>query len=138
MQLKKVPDRHDTACAVWSLGVRAGYSPSDGEEITIFITGSLDAFSVSTLSRCFAALVARSPRSVVLDLSQVPLMDAMGIRALVRLSKLLEDRQSRLTVIGLCRQPGPLCGLPRLDPTRVTQRSIDDARPAPPPRRAPQ
>jgi anti-sigma B factor antagonist len=69
--------------------------------VIVRVRGELDMTTAGELERAVSAACACWPGLVVLDVSQVTLMDAAGLRPLVRLwSELPPDRRSHLVVQG--------------------------------------
>jgi anti-anti-sigma factor len=60
--------------------------PSGDGEMTLALAGDLDIAGVTELDRALAALLAREPRPLLLDLSGVAFLDSSGVAVLVRLA----------------------------------------------------
>ena len=65
------------------------------------VAGELDAATIGAFDATIDDVIGEGARLVVLDLTHVEFLDSTGLRAIVRASKLLADRDGRLTVAGL-------------------------------------
>lgn len=89
-------------------------SRSDGVA-TLRIKGELDAVTIPDLRPSVDALVAERQPRVVVDASDLRLIDSMGVGTLVRLYKKAKEYGGVVTVHGLCEQPAAIFKLLRLD-----------------------
>ena len=79
------------------------------------IEGGLDAVTVSELRPFIDTLVEEQHPHIVLDLSNLRLIDSSGVGALVFLYKKAKEYGGAATVHGLCGQPMSIFKLLRLD-----------------------
>jgi anti-anti-sigma factor len=62
-----------------------------GDTITLAIAGDLDFATEPELASCLRQLAYRGPGRLVLDMSQVPVMDCASARLIARMSRSLAD-----------------------------------------------
>jgi len=79
------------------------------------IEGVLDANSAHLVRRELDEILADNPHRLVVDASELRLIDSTGIGALVNAFKQLRQRGGRLIVTGLRDQPLAMFRLLRLD-----------------------
>ena len=92
------------------------YSRRDQDGGTVLqIRGALDAVSAFDLRPQVDALAAERPGRVVVDLSELNLIDSTGVGLLVSLYKRLREGGGRLQVVGAKAQPLAILRLLRLD-----------------------
>jgi anti-sigma B factor antagonist len=60
---------------------------SDGEVLTVWISGELDLASVPVLQERLDGLTAQPPAALRLDLSELSFMDSSGLRLLIALDQ---------------------------------------------------
>jgi anti-sigma B factor antagonist len=82
---------------------------------TLRIEGELDAITVSQIRPTIDALVAERPARVVIDVTNLRLVDSSGVGALVFLYKNAKQYGGVVTVQGLRDQPLSIFRLLRLD-----------------------
>ena len=82
---------------------------------TLRIEGELDAITVSEIRPTIEALVAERPARVVIDVTNLRLVDSSGVGALVFLYKHAKEHGGVVTVQGLRDQPLSIFRLLRLD-----------------------
>jgi len=82
---------------------------------TLRIEGELDAITVSEIRPTIEALVAERPARVVIDVTNLRLVDSSGVGALVFLYKNAKQYGGVVTVQGLRDQPLSIFRLLRLD-----------------------
>jgi anti-sigma B factor antagonist len=82
---------------------------------TLRIEGELDAVTIPVLRPSLDALVAEHNPRIVVDLSNLRLIDSSGVGALVFLYKKAKEYGGDLTVAGACDQPLSIFKLLRLD-----------------------
>ncbi|MGB8296218.1 MAG: STAS domain-containing protein [Polyangia bacterium] len=82
---------------------------------TLRIEGELDAVTVSQIRPTIDALVAEHPARVVIDVTDLRLVDSSGVGALVFLYKHAKEYGGVVTVQGLRDQPLSIFRLLRLD-----------------------
>ena len=63
------------------------------------LTGLLDAFSDATFRKVAVKCVDDGPKNVVLDLSQIDLMDSSGLGAIVQVSKKVTSSEGVLQIV---------------------------------------
>jgi anti-sigma B factor antagonist len=92
------------------------YSRIDGDEQTILrVAGSLDALSTPELMPVIDGIVADGCASVVVDLSELDLIDSSGVAAIVALYKRVRARGGEVRVSGARDQPLSIFRLLRMD-----------------------
>jgi len=84
-------------------------------ELVLSIKGELDALTANDLRPMLRDLGERQPAKVLLDLSDLRLLDSSGVGAIVSLFKLIRAGDGDLTVIGAQDQPLAIMRLLRLD-----------------------
>ena len=89
-------------------------SRSDGTA-TLRIGGELDAITTPTLRPSVEALLAERPARVVVDVSELRLIDSYGVRGLVFLCKEAKEYGGVVTIHGLSNQPAAIFKLLCLD-----------------------
>jgi len=85
------------------------------DETTLKIEGSLDALTTPELRPIIEALVKEKRKTVVVEVSNLRLVDSSGVGAIVSLYKRLRTHGGKLKVIGLRDQPLAIFKLLRLD-----------------------
>jgi anti-sigma B factor antagonist len=93
-------------------------STTDGVA-TLRIVGELDAVTAPDLRPSVDALLAKRPPRVVVDVSELRLIDSCGVGGLVLLYKKAKEYGGVVTIHGLSNQPAAIFKLLRLD--RVLQ-----------------
>jgi len=63
------------------------------------LTGLLDAFSEATFRKVISKCVEDSLKNVILDLSQIDLMDSSGLGAVVQISKKVTSEKGVLQIV---------------------------------------
>jgi anti-anti-sigma factor len=63
------------------------------------LAGLLDAFSEATFRKVLAKCVDDGPKNVVLDLSQIDLIDSSGLGAIVQVSKKVGSSEGVLQIV---------------------------------------
>jgi anti-sigma B factor antagonist len=92
------------------------YRRVDEPEGTIlYIRGELDALSAADLRPLLDKLVEDRPQRVLVDLSELRLVDSSGIGALVSLYKRVRAQGGSVTFTGVTAQPLVIFKLLRLD-----------------------
>lgn len=92
------------------------YRTDSPQETTLAIKGELDALSADDLRPIVEDLVAAgSVHSVVVDLSELRMIDSSGVGAIVSLYKRVRAKGGRVSVTGLNGQPLAVIKLLRLD-----------------------
>lgn len=87
----------------------------EAERTTLQIRGELDALSASELRPLLDKVVEDGRRDVVVDLSELRLVDSSGIGALVSLYKRVRGAGGRVAFTGVTAQPLVIFKLLRLD-----------------------
>ncbi len=89
---------------------------TDGERLTVWLTGELDHHAARELREQVDAAVERSrTRQLYLDFSGVTFMDSSGIGLIMGRYRLLHSRGGSLTVVGASERLGRLMRLAGLD-----------------------
>ena len=86
-----------------------------GSTVTLKIRGELDALSAPELRPILDQVVEDQPRHVVVDLSDLRLVDSSGVGALVSLYKRVRARGGAVSVRGLKDQPLAIFRLLKLE-----------------------
>jgi anti-sigma B factor antagonist len=86
-----------------------------GEETRLRIEGTLDAVTVAEIRATIDAIVDARRSRVLVDLTELHLIDSSGIGAIVSLYKRLREANCRLDVVGVRDQPLAIFRLLRLD-----------------------
>jgi len=87
----------------------------DGDKTTLFISGELDALSAAELRPLLDQVVAERRSDVLVDLSQLRLVDSSGVGALVSLYKRVRAGGGKVVFTGVTAQPLVIFKLLRLD-----------------------
>lgn len=87
----------------------------DNEAIVIQVCGELDAMSVPEIRGTVDRVVAQAPRQVVVDCSDLQLIDSSGVGAIVSLYKRVRAHGGTVVVTGLRDQPLAIFRLLKLD-----------------------
>ncbi len=88
---------------------------AEGDAVRISLAGALDALTTSALKGCLGGLGAEACKRVILDLSQLRLLDGRGVFTIVELCKTVRSLGGDLFLRGLQGQPLALFQLLRLD-----------------------
>ena len=88
---------------------------TDADPIVLKIEGELDAVTVPELRAPIERLVESRPVRVVVDLSNLRVIDSSGVGALVSLYKRVRATGGHVSVTGLRDQPLAIFRLLRLD-----------------------
>jgi anti-sigma B factor antagonist len=92
------------------------YYRIDGEDQTILqVAGGLDAMTAPELMPAIDAIVEDGRREVVVDLSELDLIDSSGVAAIVALYKRVRARGGHVKVAGARDQPLSIFRLLRMD-----------------------
>ena len=86
-----------------------------GDTTTVRIEGSLDAISTPELRVEIEGLVNEKPKTVIVDLSGLDLIDSSGVAALVKLYKGVRSAGGAITISGARDQPLAIFKLLRMD-----------------------
>jgi anti-sigma B factor antagonist len=87
----------------------------DAGHVTLKIRGELDALSAPELRPVLDQLVEDQARNVVVDLSELRMVDSSGVGALVSLYKRVRSYGGQLAFQGVTAQPLVIFKLLRLD-----------------------
>jgi len=87
----------------------------DATSVTLKIRGELDALSAPELRPILDQLVQDQARDVIVDLSELRLVDSSGVGALVSLYKRVRSYGGRVSFVGVTAQPLVIFKLLRLD-----------------------
>jgi anti-sigma B factor antagonist len=88
---------------------------TDPEETKLSIDGTLDAVTAPELRGVVDKIVNDRPKSVVLDLSSLRLIDSSGVGVIVSLFKRVRANGGQVRILGLRDQPRAIFRLLRLD-----------------------
>jgi anti-sigma B factor antagonist len=103
------------------------YSRKDeGDKTTLLISGELDALSAAELRPLLDQVVEEKRSDVLVDLSQLRLVDSSGVGALVSLYKRVRAGGGNVVFTGVTAQPLVIFKLLRLDV--VFELETEDAR----------
>jgi len=86
-----------------------------GDETRLSIGGSLDALTAAILRPKVDAIVNEQRKRVVVDLSELELIDSSGVAVLVALFKRTRAHGGAMRVTGVRDQPAAIFKLLRLD-----------------------
>lgn len=84
-------------------------------EAQLSIEGALDALTVGEIKPAIDAVVADQPSRVTVDLERVPIMDSMGVSAIVSLWKRITAQGGSVRVVRAHDQPLAVLKVLRLD-----------------------
>ena len=87
----------------------------EGDVVRVEIKGQLDSMTAPDLRNSFEALAQERPKKVVLDLSELRLVDSSGIGAIVSLFKQVRAAGGAFEVVGVQGQPRSIFQVLRLD-----------------------
>lgn len=87
----------------------------EADTTTLRIRGELDALSVTELRPLIESVIDDGRRDVIVDLSQLRLVDSSGVGALVSLYKRVRAAGGKVTFVGVTDQPLVIFKLLRLD-----------------------
>jgi anti-sigma B factor antagonist len=87
----------------------------DATTVTLKIRGELDALTAPELRPTLDQLVLDQAQDVIVDLSEMRLVDSSGVGALVSLYKRVRSYGGRLSFAGVTAQPLVIFKLLRLD-----------------------
>ncbi|MCY1071079.1 STAS domain-containing protein [Nannocystis sp. RBIL2] len=87
----------------------------DGEQSTLFLSGSLDGTSVREFAALTDALVAEGRRHVVLDMAELTNIETPGVAAVVALYKHTRELGGEVRIAGIDGQPLAIFKLLRFD-----------------------
>jgi anti-sigma B factor antagonist len=87
----------------------------DGGNVTLNITGELDAVSVPDLRPVLDDLINKGHKKIVVDLAGLRLIDSSGVGAIVYLFRRLRGVGGTLVVRGATDQPLAILRLLKLD-----------------------
>ena len=90
-------------------------SARKGDETQLHIEGALDACTIGEISPILDAAVADHPRRVTVDLDDVPILDSMGVGAIVSLWKRVKAQGGKVVVVHAHAQPLLVLKLLRLE-----------------------
>ena len=86
-----------------------------GDETTLFIGGALDAMTAPELRPTIDDLVKEKRKRVVVDLSELVVVDSSGVAAIVSLYKRIRAGGGSVKVTGVRDQPLAIFKLLRMD-----------------------
>ncbi len=87
----------------------------NGDDTTLAIDGTLDAVTAPDLRSVVDQLVNDKKKSVVLELSNLRLIDSSGVGVIVALFKRIRANGGQVKILGLRDQPRAIFRLLRLD-----------------------
>ena len=85
------------------------------QEITLRVRGSLDINTAANLAEEIDKIIATKMKKIVVDLSQLDLIDSSGVAALVKLYKGVRSTGGSVTMSGARDQPLAIFKLLRMD-----------------------
>jgi anti-sigma B factor antagonist len=88
---------------------------TDGDVTVLHIRGELDALSCTDIRPVLDAIVEDGKLSVVVNLSELHLIDSSGVGAIVSLYKRVRANGGKVRFIGVTAQPLAIFKLLRLD-----------------------
>jgi anti-sigma B factor antagonist len=88
---------------------------AEGNTTVLQVRGELDALTAPDLRPTLDSLVSNDARDVVVDLSELRLIDSSGVGALVSLYKRVRASGRSVRFTGVCEQPLAIFRLLRLD-----------------------
>ena len=92
------------------------YSRIDGEQQTILrVSGNLDAMTAPGLMPVVESIIADTCERVIVDLSELDLIDSSGVAAIVALYKRVRNYGGKVEVSGARDQPLSIFRLLRMD-----------------------
>jgi anti-sigma B factor antagonist len=83
--------------------------------VTLRISGVLDAITAPDMRPAIEEIAGNGVSDVVIDLSELSLIDSSGVAALVSVYKQMKARDGRVRLIGVKDQPLAILRLLRLD-----------------------
>jgi anti-sigma B factor antagonist len=86
-----------------------------GERTTLVVRGELDALSAPELRPTVDQLVEQKCKDIVVDVSELDLIDSSGVAVLVSLYKRTRAHGGRMVVVGARNQPLAVFKLLRID-----------------------
>ncbi len=87
----------------------------DDKQLVLKLGGQLDALSAPELLPTIDKIVAEKRSVIVVDLSELELIDSSGVTALVALYKRSRAVGGKVRVVGACDQPLAIFKLLRMD-----------------------
>jgi anti-sigma B factor antagonist len=87
----------------------------DGGRTILRIQGALDAVTAPELRPALDQLVAERRMQIVIDLSELSLIDSSGVGAIVSLFKRVRAAGGTVSIVGIREQPLAIFRLLRLD-----------------------
>jgi anti-sigma B factor antagonist len=87
----------------------------DGDVAVLHIRGELDALSCTDIRPVLDAIVEDGKRNVVVNLSELQLIDSSGVGAIVSLYKRVRANGGEVRFVGVTAQPLAIFKLLRLD-----------------------
>jgi anti-sigma B factor antagonist len=88
---------------------------NQGDTAVLSIEGELDAFTAPELRPLLEAIASEQVRKVVVDLTELSLVDSSGVGAIVSLYKRVRANEGELRIRGLNGQPLAIFKLLNLD-----------------------
>ena len=85
------------------------------QEITLRVRGSLDINTAANLAEEIDKIIATKMKKIIVDLSQLDLIDSSGVAALVKLYKGVRATGGSVTMSGARDQPLAIFKLLRMD-----------------------
>lgn len=90
-------------------------SDHTGGDATLKIEGAFDAVTVGDINIALDAVVAEHPQRVTVDLDHVPLLDSIGVGAIVSLWKRVREQGGSVVVVHAHDQPLTVLKLLKLE-----------------------
>ena len=88
---------------------------TDGDVTVLHIRGELDALSCTDIRPVLDAIVEEGKHTVVVNLSELQLIDSSGVGAIVSLYKRIRANGGEVRFVGVTAQPLAIFKLLRLD-----------------------
>lgn len=70
----------------------------EGDTVVLAASGEIDAHTSTTLDAAVDQALAAEPKELVIDLGDVPFMDSMGIRVLVRAQRAVDEADGSMRI----------------------------------------
>ncbi|WP_446831736.1 STAS domain-containing protein [Candidatus Foliamicus sp.] len=102
----------------------------DGPVLSVKLQGRLDASSANALFDGVEAAVTPDDSAVVIDMAQLAYISSAGLRVLLMLAKMLEERNARFAVCSLSKQVSEIFDITGFDKVIGVHQSPEQARAA--------
>ncbi len=71
----------------------------EGDTVSLKASGEIDAHTSTTLDEAVDKALATDASELVIDLGDVPFMDSMGIRVLVRAQRAIDEKAGSMRIV---------------------------------------